>query len=184
MLDIKKDEDLANLQPYLLFESGKACYIMARTSLAFAIEFAVPGLLLMQQAIENLIKALLSQNGTSWENGRRGHDFMILLNTGAEKISVFSMILDRKDMCRLLKQLMEGYNAQRYGESRHYLDRKDTMMDLFDEIVYLFVEGFMRGSPRGVKAGEPIILIVPKELQSRFSRKLKQRFEVVDALLD
>jgi hypothetical protein len=162
-----------------LFDSAKADYVVARTCLQTGHYFLWPGFQLIQQSLENFIKAILKNKKISWPTGIDGHDFIKLLEKGsANGIVLFKVLLSRADICNLLKELQAGYNFQRYGESGHFIDDYDEIMDLFDEIVHFLLTEF---SSYFEKVDEHVDsmrfgLPVPEYLDKVFSRRLKQPF--------
>lgn len=182
MLNIKKHPMMDYHQEYQLFRSAKACYVMARTSMETAfLLFWVPGLMLMQQALENLLKALLKRNGVRDFAGKKGHDFIMLLEKGRTKIPLFQEFLDKPAFVKLLSELNEGYTAQRYGESPHGIENLEIVMDLFDEMVFLLVNEFVRQwGLTGHNMNMELALPVPFYLREKFERKLKQDFKFLD----
>ena len=178
MLNLKKNKLMEPIQEYQLFYSAKACFVMSRISLELSMDFNVPGFMLMQQTIENLIKAHLKKNHIQWSGGNKGHDFIKLLENRSPQISFFDdKILNRQDFCVLLNQLHEGYTAQRYGEGGHYLLNHEKIMDLFDEMVFILIEEFGKQSGQyGDRLNRFVALPIPIAFEERFKRKLKQQF--------
>ena len=185
---MEKKERLLNIDtkfpPYFqelqLFDSAKADYVVARTCLQ-AANFSLiwPGFQLMQQSIENFIKAILKHNNIDWPTGNNGHDILKLLDLGSKKgIVLFKNLLKRKDISDLLLELQKGYNFQRYGESGHFMGDMGKMMDLFDEAIFLLLEEFTSYFEKidehrdSMRFGLP----VPEFLDKVFSRRLKQPF--------
>lgn len=188
MLNIKsKIPD--NINHFTLFDSGKSCYVISRYCLEVTFwSFYVPGFLLMQQSLENLIKASLKKENISWSQnngsyGNKGHNFKRLIELGKdiEYINKFSL---RTDFMDLLKELEDGYNPQRYGESGHFISDSERMIDLFDEMVYLLVYGYSASiEPNDKKRLEQqMTLPVSKDIQEIFKRKLKQPFIITETI--
>ena len=131
-----------------LYRSGKSCYVIARFCLEATFwDYCVPGFLLMQQAMENLIKSFLKYNKIEWkliggQYGSKGHEFERLIDLGKDIDFFKNKIISRPDFSLLLKELGDGYNPQRYAESGHFIENHEKMMDTFDEMVYLFVTEF------------------------------------------
>jgi hypothetical protein len=171
--------------PHLLYYSGKSCYVIARFCLEATFwEFYVPGFLLMQQSLENLIKSCLKQKDIVWEIGSKGHQFEGLIELGKDIDFFKEKIINRQDFLLLLKELEEGYNLQRYGASGHYIEKHEKMMDLFDEIVFVLVTGFTTlVEPRDKDRLEQLTALpVPDYLEETFKRKLKQPFIFMNVL--
>jgi len=179
MLNIKPNSMVKYHQSFLLFRSAKSCYVMSRTCLELSpFDFLVPGFMLMQQTIENLIKALLKEKEMKWPGGSAGHNFIKLLEFGTSKIPLFKdKFLDRPEFCLLLDQLQEGYTAQRYGESGHFIEDHETMMDMYDEMVFILINEF---GGQIVQKGEELEHLVaiplPMSFEKHFKRKIKQPF--------
>ena len=189
MLNIKTKISVLTDSGFALYRSAKSLYVMARTCLETPpFDFFVPGFLLMQQSIENFVKAILKENNISWPRRWQGHDFNILITLGANNnISIFKSIQERNDFITLLKELGDGYNLQRYGESGHFLENHEKMMDLFDELVYLFIIEFFKLIEIRNKKNQDekkwqeyrekeMSLPVPAYVEGIFNRKLKQPF--------
>jgi HEPN domain-containing protein len=182
MLKITGKISSDNMQTWQLFDSAKADYVVARTCLQTGPYLRWPGFQLIQQSLENFIKAILKNKGISWPIGSDGHDFIKLLEKGsANGIVLFKVLLSRVDICSLLKELQAGYNPQRYGEAGHFIDDHDTMMDLFDETAYLLLTEYSSYFKKigGHRDSMRFGLHVPEYLDQVFSRRLKQPFEVV-----
>jgi HEPN domain-containing protein len=181
MLNIKNKAG-EGMEAFLLFDSAKSCYVMARFCLEVSFsDFYVPGFLLMQQSLENFIKAFLKKSNIAWEIGSSGHKFKRLIELGKD-INFFKLkILSREDFINLLKELEEGYNSQRYGESGHFIKNHEKMMDLFDELVYLFVAEFAVFVEQE-KNEKLMALPMPFCVEKVFKRKLKQPFIFIDVL--
>ncbi len=188
MLNIKSKIS-ENLTPFTLFDSGKSCYVMARYCLEATFwTFYVPGFLLMQQALENLIKACLKKENINWRQkngnyGSKGHNFKRLIDLG-EDIKFLKHFGDRQDFMSLLKELEDGYNSQRYGESGHFLQQHEKMMDLFDEMVFILISGFQSLSEveDESRLERMIALPVPLQMEEAFNHKLKQPFTLSDII--
>ena len=187
MLNISSKRSSDHLESHMLFNSGKSCYVIARFSLEVTFwEFYVPGFLLMNQCLENLIKSFLKQKNISWKNkkgtyGNKGHQFKRLLELGKSIDFFQNKILKRQDFLNLLKELEEGYNLQRYGQSGHFIKDNEAMMDLFDEIVYMFVAEYP--GLIGQKDNEKLMAIpMPVCIEKTFKRKLKQPFIFSDVI--
>ena len=163
-----------------LYFSGKSCYVMARFSLeASRFDFFVPGFLLMQQSLENLIKACLRVKKIKWATGNEGHNFRKLINLSNNIDFIKNKIANRDDFLVLLDELGSGYNTQRYGEAGHFIYGYEKMMDLFDEMVYILVMGYVTLiEPRRDQASFErfVALPVPDYIGGVFKRKLKQPF--------
>lgn len=150
------------------------------------MDFSVPGFLLMQQALENLIKACLRMEGISWilnngKYGSDGHSFKKLIKLGSN-IDFLEKISSRSDLMNVLEQLGRGYNLQRYGESGHFIYSHEAMMDSFDEIAFILVKGYsglLITDSRDLKIKE--LLPVPKLMFEIFSRNLKMPFTVIES---
>lgn len=175
---------------FLLYYSGKSCYVLARFCLEASFwDFYVPGFLLMQQSLENLIKACFKEKNIDWRQknggyGSKGHKFERLIKLG-EDIDFFNKkIINRSDFASLLKELEDGYNPHRYGESGVSIKRHEKMMDLFDEIVFILVNGFTTLiEPRDADKLERLMsLPVPLYMERTFKRRLKQPFIFIDVL--
>ena len=185
LLNIKKNTVSESLQAPLLFNSAKACYVIARLSLLMFCDFRVPGFMLMQQAIENLIKSLLKKNNVTWKPGKNGHDFIKLLELGSNKIPLFETISKRTEFCDLLNQLQDGYTAQRYGESGHFVKNFLLMMNLFDELSFLLIEEYGKQSElEGDNLGRLIALPIPSDMENTFIKDLKQPFVFTETFSD
>lgn len=179
-LNIRKIPEMEYHQAYQLFRSGKACYVMARTSLETSMSYFTPGFMLMYQAIENLLKALLKKNNI-WRSNNKGHNFIILLQKGQADIPLFGTFLNRPDFCELLNELHEGYTAHRYGESGYGVMDMDEMMDSFDKMIFLLIEEFGRQTGlTGEKLEREMALPVSPFLETKFMRKLKQPFIILN----
>jgi hypothetical protein len=143
-----------------------------------AFEFYVPGFFLMQQAIENLIKACLKNDNIKWPTKGKGHDFLVLLDLGKNNNSI-KQILQRNDILTLLKELQEGYTSHRYGESGVLISDFHKMIDLFDEVVFMLKIGFIE-SLKSKQSPKDIIRLdiysVPKEIEQIFIKNLKQPY--------
>jgi len=135
----------------------------------------------MQQSLENLIKACLKKENISWESGSKGHRFQNLLNLGSGIKFLEERILSRPDFLSLLKELEDGYNTQRYGESGHFIEGHEKMMDLFDEMIYILITEFAilvnQNNNERLMA-----LPVPIYIEPTFKRNLKQPFIFGDVL--
>lgn len=174
---------------FLLYYSGKSCYVMSRFCLEATFwEFFVPGFLLMQQALENLIKACLKEKNIDWRKngkyGSKGHQFKRLILLGKDINFFKEKIINRPDFLSLLKELEDGYNLQRYGESGHFIKSHEKMMDLFDEVVFILVNGFTTlVEPRNNEKLERLMALpIPLYLEKTFKRKLKQPFTFTNVL--
>lgn len=177
LLDIRKNVAMKPHQASLMFNSAKSCFVLARVSLELFMDFRVPGFLLMQQALENLIKSLLVQNKLELPSGSKGHDFIHLLTLGQNRILLFGKIIGRVEFSNLLKQLNEGYTAQKYGEAGHAIYEKEKVMDLFDELVFLLIEEYGKQSGLNEEELERLVAIpVHESFRNIFNRKLKQPF--------
>ena len=176
--------------PFSLFYSGKSCYVMARFCLEATFwDFYVPGFLLMQQSLENLIKSCLKQKNIGWKQenggyGKKGHEFKRLIGLGKDIGFFKEKIINRTDFLSLLKELEDGYNLQRYGASGHFIKSHEKMMDLFDEMVFIFVTGFTTlVEPRKNEQLERLVALpIPLYLEKTFKRKLKQSFIFIDVI--
>lgn len=164
-----------------LYRSGKSCYVIARFCLEATFwDFYVPGFLLMQQAIENLIKSFLRYKNIEWklpdgQYGRKGHEFKRLIELGKDIKFFECKIINRSDFFSLLKELEDGYNPQRYAESGHFIENHEKMMDIFDDMVYLFVTEFAVLVDQSDNE-RLMALPVPIYIEETFRRKLKQPF--------
>lgn len=143
-----------------------------------AFEFYVPGFFLMQQAIENLIKACLKNDNIEWPTKREGHDFLVLLDLGKNNNTI-KQIIQRNDIVTLLKELQEGYTSHRYGESGAFIKDFCEMIDLFDEVIFMLKIGFIT-SLKSEQSLESIrrldMYSVPKEIEQIFIKNLKQPY--------
>lgn len=173
-----------------LYYSGKSCYVMARYCLEATFwDFYAPGFLLMQQSLENLIKSCLKQENIDWKQkdgryGNEGHQFKRLIELGKDIKFFKEKIINRHDFLSLLKELEDGYNPQRYGESGCFIESQEKMMDLFDEIVFILVTGFTTlVEPRNNEKLERLMALpVPDYMEKTFKRKLKQSFIFTNVL--
>lgn len=189
MLNIK-NKFPGGSDPFSLYYSGKSCYVMARFCLEATFwDFYVPGFLLMQQSLENLIKSCLKQKNINWEQenggyGKKGHQFKRLIELGKDICFINEKIMNRHDFLSLLKELEDGYNLQRYGASGHFIKSHGKMMDLFDEMVFILVTGFTTlVEPRNNEKLERLMALpVPLYLEKTFKRKLKQPFIFTEVL--
>ena len=172
-----------NTGAHSLIWIGKGSYVLART--AFNIHmgmatFSPTSFFLMHHSIEVFIKAFLVVEKINYKYGKRGHELVNLLKIGVEKSKnlyfLNDKILNRKDFKDLLDILDQSYNKNRYSFPGYKIEL-DEVRDLYDELIYIFIEHFYKLLSSNERVSEQLRQIdVPIQLLPLMEYKQKQQF--------
>lgn len=126
-----------------LVDIAKSCYVLSRYCLiSSTFEMWTPAFILMQQALENYFKGCLKISNINWQKGNHGHLLTELLKLSLPIKFIKEKIYKREDLTQFLSELEIGYTINKYGESMLGSKKFKTMLDLFDEIIFILNEGF------------------------------------------
>lgn len=163
---------------------GKGSFVLARTAFNLPsgmFTFLPTSFFLMHHSIEVLIKAFLIFENIAYDYSKYGHRLVKLLKIGienSERLSFFNYeILNRKDFKDLLDILEQSYIKNKYSFPGYYVSY-DEVRDLFDELIYIFIEHFYKLRSTNERVSEQLRQIdVPVQLlQLMVEYKQKQQF--------
>jgi len=170
-----------NMDARSLIWIGKGSFVLARTAFNLHMFTFLPtSFFLMHHSIEVFIKAFLVVEKIKYPYGNNGHKLVNLLKLGIEKSKKLSFlndeILNRKDFKDLLDILDQSYNKNRYSFPGYYVST-DNVRDLFDELIYIFIEHFYKLLSTNGMASEQLRQIdVPAPLLTLMEYRQKQQF--------
>lgn len=168
---------------FSLIYIGKGSFVLARTALNYPMcmfTFWPTAIHLMHHSIEVCIKAFLLNEKINYSFGADGHKLIKLLKLGCQKslkLSFFNdKILSRDDFKGLLMELDKSYNENRYSFAGYSI-KSESLRDLFDELIYIFIENFCKLLGREDRATEQLRQIdVPESLLPKMEYRQKQQF--------
>ena len=162
---------------------GKGSFVLARIAFNLPLGFFTflpTTFYLMHHSIEVFIKAFLVIEKIKYQHGKEGHELVNLLKIGIKKSKKLSFLNDkilyRKDFKDLLDILDLSYNKNRYSFPGYHLSY-DKVRDLFDELIYIFIEHFYELLNTNRMAFEQLRQIdIPELLLPLMQYKQKQQF--------
>ncbi|MFA5916912.1 MAG: hypothetical protein WC850_01605 [Candidatus Gracilibacteria bacterium] len=162
---------------------AKGSYVLARTALNYPMamfSFLPTSIHLIHHSIETYIKAFLVNESIKYPFGKKGHILTDLIELGYKKSAKLSFFYD-KILCRsnfkkLLIELDYTYNNNRYSFAGYSI-KTDELIDLFDEIIYIFLENFCLLINREYKEIDNLWQIdIPEDFLYSMEYRQKQQF--------
>ncbi len=165
--------DVSHIQHAMYAGIAREYYVSARLALiGLRLHSAA---LLMEQSIELYIKAFMKLNERTWSNGAEGHNLTTLLNNNREAIDLFKIISADADYMDLIKDLQDGYNNIRYGES--WIGVNSKTLQVYDQLMFMFINQFH--SLTNIR-GADYVDVNPSSM-SDFSYNLKTSVKIQEA---
>lgn len=171
-----------------LIDIGKGSYVLARASISYPrnypkamFNFLPTTFLLMHHSLEVLIKALLVHENVKYSFGNNGHKLIYLMELGIKKspnLNFFEVnILKKEYLNDFLLNLQSKYNEIRYSFPGYGI-YTEKLLDMFDELVFLFIEKFYElYTKKHVIPKEFQKINVPDDLIEAIKYNQKQKFD-------